>query len=288
MSSKRKRREAVRAKFAPPGPTTPPKPPKHPLVLGHKIHFRKTQQGIWIGMSILLGSGFIAGLYWIILQQRYPFLPGSGSLKNWWDDGMGFIHSGNWDAYRHGIRDGGEPAAWTLIGATLLGKVKFRERMLSLKWLFPAMILLLACIIAGTVGITWVTHFGPLSHVGDTFSWQQLLLGVILGRVLHLLWAPIGNTIRCHIITTAVMTGNVPLWVRFPLLSPTWREGWAERKQETSSVSQAKAALPDEEHHHIMRWVVPLTVFVFVFIAVVGNLAKYGVARGAHIPVMNP
>jgi hypothetical protein len=264
--------------------TTSERQPKHPLVLGHKIHFRKTQQLIWIGLSILLGSGFIAGLYWIILQQRYPFLPGSGSLKNWWNGGMGFIHSGNWTAYRHGIRDGGEPTAWTLIGATILGKVNMDGRLLPLKSLIIAPLILFALIIAGTVGITWITHFGPLSHVPDTGSWQQLLLGVILGRALHLLWKPIGNTVRYHIIARAV-TG-VPLWARFPLLPPTWREAWAELK---ANPARCKVVLREHnQQHKVLRWVIPLAVLLFVFIAVVGNLAKYGVARGAHIPVMNP
>ena len=259
-----------------------------PLVNGHKIHFRRTQQLIWTGLSIALGSGFIAGLYWLLLQQHYPFMPGSGSLKLWWDNGMGLIHSGHWDAYRHGIRDGGEPAAWTLIGATILGKVKTGGRILSLGWLAPAALLLLALIVAGTVGITWLTHFGPLSRVSDVGSWQQIILGVALGRVLHLLWNPIGNTVRYHIISRSALASNIPLWVRLPLLPPTWREAWAELKANPSLIRAARQALQDSKSRHVLRWVIPAAVSLFVFVAVVGNLAKYGVAHGAHIPVMNP
>ena len=256
---------------------------EYPLVNGHKIHFRKTQQVIWIGLSIALGSGFIAGLYWFGLQQHYPFLPGSGTAKIWWDNGMGIIRSGNWPDYRHGVRDGGEPAAWTLIGATILGKVKMNTKPLSLGWLFVAPVILLAGIIAGTVGITWVTHFGPLSHVSDALSWQQIVLGIILGRLLHLLWAPIGNTVRYHIIARGLV-GGTPLWVHFPLLPPRWREAWAELKADPA---QCKVALKAHgEQHKVMRLVIPLAVLIFLFVAIVGNLAKYGVAHGANIPGM--
>src|SRR5579871_3145647 len=223
---------------------------------------------IWTGLSVLLGSGFIAGLYWIFLQQRYPFLPGSGSLKLWWDNGMGIIHSGNWDKYRHGIRDGGEPAAWTMIGATILGKVKMDGRLLPLKSLLIAPVILLALIILGTLAITWVTSFGPLSHVPDTGSWQQLVLGVVLGRMLHLLWAPIGNTVRYHIIARAVT--STPLWARFPLLPPPWREAWAQLKADPARCRVIVSE--NAKQHHALRWVIPLAVLLFVFVAVVGNL----------------
>jgi hypothetical protein len=259
------------------------KAPKHPLVLGKKIHFRREQMILWIGLSVVLGSGFIAGLYWLVLQQRYPFLPGSGSLKNWWDNGMGIIKSGNWPAYRHGIRDGGEPTAWTLIGATILGKVKMDGRLLPLKSLIIAPVILFALIIAGTVGITWITHFGPLSHVSDTLSWQQILLGVILGRLLHLLWKPIGNTVRYHIIARGC-TGAVPLWVRLPLMPPPWREAWAELKADPA---RCKVVLREHgEQHKSLRWAVPLAVFLFLVIAIIGNLAKYVIAHGGHVPGM--
>lgn len=264
---------------------------ERPLVNGHPIHLRGEQQLMWTGMSILLGAGFIAGLYWIILQQDYTHLGFAfHGLKTWWDSGMGFIHSGNWAAYRHGIRDGGEPAAWTMIGATILGKVKTNTRLLPLGALFVAPFILLALIVAGTLGITWVTHFGPLSHVNDALSWQQILLGVILGRLLHLLWAPIGNTVRFHLIAHSALYGTrTPLWVSLPLLPPAWREGWAElRAKRAVNQEDSEDAEYREEHRFLLRILIPLAVLVFVLVAVIGNIAKYLVAHGVHVPVMNP
>jgi hypothetical protein len=253
-----------------------------PLVLGKPVRFRRLQQLIWVGMSVLLGAGLVAGLYWLGLQQDYrhlglPF----GSAKNWWDSGMGFIHSGRWADYRHGIRDGGEPAAWTMVGATLLGKARASARLLPL-WLLPiAVVVLLAAIIAGTLGITWLTWFGPLSHVGDAFSWQQLVLGVILGRILHYSFAPVGATVRYHIVAhSALGSGGVPLWVREPLMPPAWRELWCKLR--------GRAETTNAKGGTLIRVLVIVGVIAFVFIAIVGNLAKYAVAHGLHIPVMNP
>ena len=94
----------------------------HPLLIsGKHVKFRRSQQLIWTVLAGLLGVGFIAGLYWLILQQHYPFMPGSGSLKLFWDNGLnGLIRSPEWANYRHGIRDNGEPEFWAMIGAMLV------------------------------------------------------------------------------------------------------------------------------------------------------------------------
>lgn len=256
----------------------------------HKIHARRFQQLLWIGMSVLLGAGFIAGLYWLLFEQDYhnlglPF----GSLKNWWDGGMGVIHSKSWPDYRHGIRDDGEPALWTMVGATLLGRVKNvrNPHLLPAAALVVAPFILLALIVAGSAGITWLVDFGPLSHISDKFSWQQILLGMILGRVLHFAWAPIGSTIRYHIISRSVVKGTYPLWVTLPLMPPAWREAWWEMSSEESKLTKV-VQNRKEKKHRAEHALIPMMILVFLFVAIVGNLAKYGVAHGAHIPVMNP
>jgi hypothetical protein len=259
---------------------------EHPLVLGHKIRGRRKQQLIWIGMSVLLGSGFIAGLYWLVLQQDYhnliSALPPHTSLKAWWDGGMGFIRSGRWPVERHSIRDLGEPAAWTMIGATILGKAK-TTRLLPLSSLVIAPVILLALLVAGAFGIAWVINFGFLAKVPDQLSWQQILLGMALGRVLHYLWNPIGATVRYHIVAHSAHGTAIPLWVRYPLMPPAWREMWAELR-----ATARPGTTPAREESHGLRVIVPVAVFLFLLVAIVGNLAKYGVAHGTHIPVMNP
>lgn len=256
---------------------------KYPLVNGRLIRFRRFQQLIWAALSALLGAGFVAGLYWLSFEQRYAFLPGSGSATLWWHNGMGgLIRSPRWDDYRHAIRDNGEPALWVMVAATLLGTATGRPRVLLRSWMLAlAPLFLLVALIAGAVGIAWITVVGPLSHVSDTFSWQQLVLGAILGRVLHFAWAPTGSTIRYRITSGAAARTGIPLWVTLPLLPPEWRESWAELRSTMSGSLKERT-----DKYRQSRVVIPLMILVFLFIAIVGNLAKYVIAHGGHIPGM--
>jgi hypothetical protein len=255
------------------------------LVNGKPIRLRRTQQGIWTGLSILLGAGFVAGLYWLVLQQHYSFMPGSGSLKLWWDNGLnGLIRSPDWPAYRHGVRDGGEPAVWAMVGAILLGKANRNARLLPTWLLIIAPVVLLALIVAGTLGITWLTHFGPLSHVPNPLSWQQLVLGLLLGRALHFIWSPIGNTIRYRITANAAVRNEVPVWVRYPLLPPAWREQWAMLREEFRA--KGLSLKEREDRYRQSKVLAPLAVSAFLIIAIIGDLAKWAVAHGVQIPGM--
>lgn len=263
-----------------------------PLVSGRPVKFRRFQQLIWVGMSALLGAGFIAGLYYLGFQEDYhnliPSLPKGTSAKTWWDSGMGFIHSAHWPDDRHALRNLGEPALWVMVGATLLGKARTHPRFLLPPWaLVLAPLVLLVMLIAGAVGIAWVTVQGPLSHVSNIFSWQDLVLGGLLGQVLHRFWSPIGSTIRYLVVARAVRTGRTPLWVTLPLMPPAWREMYSELDREDTN-----PPLPKEKRTGLKRLVppqrvlVPVMLLVFTVIAVVGNLAKYVIAHGGHVPGM--
>jgi len=256
---------------------------KYPLVNGSMIQFRGIQQLIWTAFSALLGAGFIAGLYWLAFEQHYAFLPGSGSLNLWWHNGMGgLIHSPRWDDYRHAIRDNGEPALWVMVAATLLGKARGKPRVLLHSWVLAvAPLFLLALLVAGAVGIAWITVYGPLSHVSDIFSWQQLVLGAVLGRVLHFAWAPIGSTIRYRVTSAAAAKAGTPLWVTLPLLPPAWRESWAVLRTEMTGTLKER-----KDKYRQSRVMVPLMVLAFLLISVIGNCAKYIIAHGGHVPGM--
>ena len=257
---------------------------KYPLVNGKPIRYRRFQQLCWIGISAVFGAGFIAGLYWLGLQQHYPFLPGSGSAKLWWDNGMGgMIRSPHWDAYRHAIRNNGEPELWAMVGAVLLGKARGKPGILLPGWaLVIATLLLLIALIAGAAGIAWLTVVGPLRNVTDIFSLRELILGFILGRILHLAFSPVGSTIRYRITSSAAARAGTPLWVALPLMPPTWRESWSElRARMTGTLKERK------DRFRQSRVLVPLMVLIFLVVAVIGNLAKYAVAHGMHVPGMN-
>ena len=260
------------------------------LPSGHPVRSRKGQQLIWQGLAALFGVGFVAGLYWLGLQQDwhnvFGFLPKGTSAKTWWDNGMGFIHSRDWSngIWRHGLRDKAEPIAWAIAGGILLGSSKSRY-IIRLPLLIASFITMFALVVAAALFITWFTFFGPARHLSG--QWQNLVgigVGLLAGQALHRLWIPVANCIRYQLISLSQHRSTAaPLWVILPIAPPGWREMWTDLKNEGVTPAKLKA-----EAGHKARYIVPLLVLLFLFIAIVGDLAKYGVARGVHIPVMNP
>jgi len=258
---------------------------------GKPIRFRAFQKLTWRVLALALGVGIVAGLYWYVLQQNYhnilPFLPKNASLKNWWDDGMGgLIHSPNWSngIWRHGVRDKAEPEMWAIVGGILFGAT-LPGKPLRLIWVGLASIVMLALVIAGALGITWFTAFGPGKHLPDPFSIQDIILGLLVGQSLHFLWMPVASSIRYHLTRSAGASGHTPLWVTLPLAPPGMREGWSELKRQgklrvkvTEKVDKFKQS----------RLVVPVLALLFLIVAVTGDLAKYGFAHGLHVALLNP
>ena len=263
---------------------------ERPLVNGKPIRFRLFQVLCWTGIAGLLGVGFIAGLYWWVLEQKYPVF-GGVSLKQWWDGtgpwahsgGMGFIRSPKWPNYRHGLRDNGQPETWALVGGILLGAATVKQVRIPLKLVPVASFVMLCCILAAALGLTWLTDFGPLSKVSDIFSWQQLVLGFATGQILHRLWKPVGATIRYHMVSRPLRKGIVPLWVTLPLRPPPWRELFQELKDSGKIQPETTA---QQRKHRWTRFVISFGIFLFVIIAITGLLAKYVIAHGGHIPGM--
>ncbi len=261
------------------------------LPSGHPVRFRLIQKLGWTGVAALLGVGFIAGLYWYVLQQDWhnilPFLPKGTSAKTWWDDGMGFITSPNWrnGVWRHGVRDKAEPEAWAIVGGILLGSSYKSRRVIKLPYLALGALVMFALVVLGALFITWFTNFGPGKHMPNQYQLQDILLGLIVGHVLHYLWMPMANSIRYQVVSLSLhRTAAVPLWVSLPIAPPGWREMWAQLKAD----GVTPATLEKEDKHKQSRYLVPLAVLVFLVIAVTGCLAKYAFAHGAHIPVLNP
>lgn len=270
------------------------KPKKvHPsLPSGHPIHFRRSQKLMWGLLAGVLGVGFVAGIYFIGLQfdwhNLFPFLPKGTSLKAWWDGGMGFIHSKDWDIWRHGVRDKGEPEFWAIVGGILLGaSLKSRH---VIKW--PLLVLggmiMMVLVVLGALAITWITFFGPVKHLNPQYqNIAGILVGLAIGHALHYMWMPMANSIRYQLVSFSLRrTDSVPLWVTLPLAPPGWREMYSQLRAEGAGAELQKARR--ENKHKQSRWLVPLGALVFLLIAVVGILAKYPIAHGVAIPVLNP
>lgn len=142
-----------------------------------------------------------------------------------------------------------------------------------------------ALVILGALGITWFTAFGPGKHLPDPFSAQDLILGLLVGRVLHYAWLPLASSVRYHLTRNAGKSGNIPLWVTLPLAPPAWRESWSALKRDGKIRLRASKKT---DRFRQSRVLVPLGVLAFLVIASTGLLAKYGFAHGMHVAILNP
>jgi hypothetical protein len=281
------------------------KPPAEARTLpnGCLVRMRFTQSAAWTAVAGVLGACLIAGLYYLVLEQHWYIHAGSfnhgSSLKAWWDNGMGWIKSGAWFLYRHGLRDIGEPAAATMAVRTLLAKAKYWDVRVSTLRLVTAPLVLLAITLGMTLGGIWVLDFGGpaawahifsgIGHPGyrlnlgwlGKISAGNLALGFIIGQVLHHFWAPVGATLQGFILDRAVDRAEahdrVPLWVRLPLSPPVIRERFASMYRRTGSVEQ-----PGGTH----RLALTVAVFIITAVTIVGAIAKFWIAHGHGFPYL--
>lgn len=278
-------------------------PPAKPRidVNGQPIKGRAVQQAGWSVIAAILGPCLIAGLYYVILEQRYYIHIGSfnhgASLKHWWDGGMGWIHSPSWVLYRHGVRDLLEPAAAIMGIKTLLASPKYWDKRVSGVRLVTAPVVLLALAIGMAVGGVWLLDFGLPNlwhHSFGTYtvtapsaiansSWQILLIGFVIAQVLHRYWAPVGATLQGFWVDRAVdrahLTYRLPLWVRYPLMPPVVRERFA-RLFDTSTDETT------EQHGATSRRLIVAVSIVLVLVTIIGGLAKFGFAHGLTVPYL--
>lgn len=280
------------------------KPPAEARILpnGQPVRLRFIQSLIWTAVAGVLGACFIAGLYYLVLEQHWYIHAGrfnhGSSLKLWWDNGMGWITSGAWPLYRHGLRDLGEPAAATMAVRTLLAKAKYWDVRVSTLRLVTAPLVLLAITLGMALGGIWLLDFGgPAAwahiftalhrpgyklHLGflATVSAGNLFLGFIIGQVLHRFWAPVGATLQGSMLDRAVdraeSHGRIPVWVRMPLSPPVIRERFA------TMYCQALPEQPGRTH----RVVLSVAIFLITWITIAGAIAKFWIAHGHGFPYL--
>src|SRR5216684_4171149 len=195
-------------------------PPRHVTVNGKAVEYRGVQMTAWSLAAGFAGACFVAGLYFLLLQVNWHVnIDGVKfqifNLKPWWD---GLFSAKSWPLYRHGLRDLGEPAAAVMGVMTLLARPKWWGTRLR-GWQLALSPLVLAVVATGLIlGGIWLLDFGlpNLWHVLfgayrvtapawiAHSSWQTLLLGFLIGRVLHPLWAPAGATLQGYRIDASV------------------------------------------------------------------------------------
>lgn len=275
------------------------------LLPGTMVRFRFIQSTAWATVAGLLGACFIAGLYWLLLQQHWyvhlgTFNHGSG-LKSQWDT---LFTASSWPDYRHALRDLGEPAVAVMGVRTLLAKPGYWNVRVGRARLLIAPLVLLAILVALAAGGTWLLDFGgpaawahlatvaghPGFNLDGAFAWAgraslgHLALGFVIGQALHRYWAPIGATLQGFLIDRAVDRakapgGTIPLWEKLPLAPPVLRERFArEWREDDAAVTLGRA-----HRRAITDAVVLITV-----ITVVGAIAKFWIAHGHAFPYLAP
>lgn len=256
------------------------KQPKHvALPGGHHIHLRREQMILWSVIAGFLGAGFIAGLYFGILEVNWHLF----WLKPWWD---GLFKQAWWPTYRHtAFRDIPEPAFATMGVMTLIAKQKYWDKPVGNIRLAATPLLVIVLTFALGVAGTWLLNYGLPAAARSDLAWHSagdLILGFAIGRVMHVLWAPVGATIQGRLLEgsadKASARHHVPAWVRYPLAPPVMRERFAHLYAKSRQVTGNAFTSSTWR-----RYLIAVMVLVFIVVTVIGLLGHYYAGTGHSI-----
>lgn len=300
-----------------------------PLLSGKPVRFRTVQSAIWSVVAGLVGAAFTSGLYDAIFQIHwyihiYSVHVELFYLKRWWDDGMGFIHSRSWPLYRHtAFRDLPAPAFATMAVQTMLAKRKWWGVRVSALRVATAPLGVIALTFGlGVLGV-WLLDFGGpaawhyffpgtvlpgTKWLGDV-SAGELILGYIIGRILHRYWAPVGATLQGYqldrsvdrwqgkilkagiTVDQAVRLNNaglriLPVWERRPIAPPVIRERFAEmwRNNETVSFRDGRS----RSAAVAFKVAVSAVTLISVLTVLLGFVGHYWAGTGHTVPYLFP
>lgn len=296
--------------------------PRATLLSGKYVRFRFGQSVLWSVIAGLIGAQFVFGLYDGVMEVHWfihigDFYLNLFYLKPGWDsDCFGLVHSGNWDLYRHlAFRDIAGPAFATMAVSTLLAKPKWWDKRVHSVRIVTAPLVIIGLTFAlGVLGV-WLAYFGLPnawhhlfgSYVVPDTAWlgkvsaAQLLLGFLIGRILHRYWAPVGATLQSGpldqsvdrwqqkikaagmVLEDAVKYSNaglhiLPSWQRHPIAPPVLRERWAIMWRKNDKIN-AKSA-----HTRAVLAV----VVVAVLVTALGFVGHYVAGEGLSVPYLFP
>lgn len=253
---------------------------KHGNPASH-VHLRFVQQIIWSSITAFLIAAFVAGAYYLITQT-------SNTVHTDWNN---LFHYASWVWYRHvAFRNMLEPELATIGVLTLLCKPKYWTVKASNLRLVTTPFVILVIALAANVAFVWAM----LKVYGMVPNWTVLVAGIVIGRLLHRLWAPCGATINAVLLDRSVDAAKlrqqntdaggtnlfraVPHWVTLPLAPPTVRERFSWMWTHDTEVTARGRK----------RRLVVAGAVVFVLVTIVGLLAHYYIGTGHYIPVLVP
>lgn len=259
------------------------------LPSGKKIHFRNTQTLVWTGITAVIFAGFIAGLYFGILQANWHVF----CLKPWWDH---LFTQSWWPTYRHSaFRDIPEPSFAVMGVMTVMAKPKHWNKHVSTLRLVTAPFALITMTFAFGIAGTWLLNYAFGHPILAWHSAGDLMLGFIIGRILHVFWAPVGATIQGHLLASradkSAFRNRVPLWVKLPLSAPTIRQRFSvmftKRRQDFSV--QVNRAMISTVSGGARAWIISAGAVIFVLVTILGLIGHYGFGAGYDpIPFIQP
>lgn len=290
-----------------------------------------------VGAQLIFGLyDAVLQIHWYITIPRIPLVPAWGIvfpgwhqnlfwLKHSWDaDCFGLVHSANWWLYRHlAFRDIAGPALATMAVKTFLAAPKWwtpKKPVSTLRIVTAPFVLIAMTFGLGILGVylayfglpdLWAHFWSAVGHPGyrvtrlsvlGKLSLNQILIGVIIGQVLHRYWAPVGATLQAVPLDRSVdrwqskilgagmtledavrYTNNgltiLPLSQRKPVWPPILRERWAILWRANKKITARNA------HTRVVM----VVIFLLTLVVLLGFVGHYWVGTLHHtVPYLFP